>query len=293
MTTAPAASRITSALPWSAVMPRIAPGPPAARDAASTARTASAIRPMQPSTTRRPPPRRPRRPCGRPCPGWRGWRRSGRSGPPRWRPRARRSRRPRSSPAAGRRSRPWGWGSAAAPRPARRASTPPLKKYVTWAYFSVSATWNCAPPLRGDHLGEAGHHLRREGDLHRQPSSYSVSVTTRQRGRAALRREARERRVHQRVGQLARPVGAEVEVDDDVAVADGAVHALDDRGLRRTRRSRRARRLRQAASAAAAGGRYPLPVHDRLAVAARRAPSACRGPCPSSGHRWWRCAAPG
>src|SRR5450759_955006 len=30
--------------------------------------------------------------------------------------------------------------------PGHGSSRPPLKKYVTWAYFSVSATWNCVQP---------------------------------------------------------------------------------------------------------------------------------------------------
>ena len=51
VTTAPAASRITSALPWSAVIASSAPGPPAATDASSTASSAVATRSMQPSST--------------------------------------------------------------------------------------------------------------------------------------------------------------------------------------------------------------------------------------------------
>ena len=30
--------------------------------------------------------------------------------------------------------------------PSHSASTPPLKKYVTCAYFSVSAAWSCRRP---------------------------------------------------------------------------------------------------------------------------------------------------
>ena len=69
----------------------------------------------------------------------------------------RRGRRPRppTSPACGRSSaRRAGSGRGSGPRPATRSSRPPLKKYVTWAYFSVSATWSCFSPLLGEHLGE-------------------------------------------------------------------------------------------------------------------------------------------
>ena len=32
--------------------------------------------------------------------------------------------------------------------PLQAVSMPPLKKYVTWAYFSVSATWSWRTPAR-------------------------------------------------------------------------------------------------------------------------------------------------
>ena len=45
---------------------------------------------------------------------------------------------------------------------------PPLKKYVTWAYFSVSATWNWRQPASLKRLGERSGRLGRERDEDRQ-----------------------------------------------------------------------------------------------------------------------------
>ena len=39
-----------------------------------------------------------------------------------------------------------GDGTSRRSSPGQAVSTPPLKKYVTCAYFSVSATWNCVQP---------------------------------------------------------------------------------------------------------------------------------------------------
>src|SRR3954465_4442563 len=62
--------------------------------------------------------------------------------------------------------------------PGHGASTPPLKKYVTWAYFSVSATWNCDQPCSlkvwANERDDSGPKATWTG----RPSSYAVSVTT-------------------------------------------------------------------------------------------------------------------
>ena len=65
---------------------------------------------------------------------------------------------------AGRRSRPWGWAPGCAPRPANGSSRPPLRKKVTWAYFSVSAMRSCVRPCAARYSRQrVGHALRREG----------------------------------------------------------------------------------------------------------------------------------
>ena len=63
--------------------------------------------------------------------------------------------RARTSPASGRSSRrraATGRGSASSP--GHGSSTPPLKKYVTCAYFSVSAAWSCRSAGAAQDLGE-------------------------------------------------------------------------------------------------------------------------------------------
>ena len=63
--------------------------------------------------------------------------------------------------------------------PGHGLSTTPLKKYVTWAYFSVSATWNCRQPASliacASDQAVSGGNATSTG----RPSSYSVIVTTR------------------------------------------------------------------------------------------------------------------
>src|SRR6188508_2708573 len=62
--------------------------------------------------------------------------------------------------------------------PGHGVSTPPLKKYVTWAYFSVSATWNCRQPASlmawASDRAVSGGNATSTGSA----SSYSVIVTT-------------------------------------------------------------------------------------------------------------------
>ena len=105
---------------------------------------------------------------------------------------------------------------------------------MTWAYFSVSATWNWRQPRLGEDLGQAGHRQRRKCDRDRQPRlvlghRHDVQVA---RTLAAVECERVELiAVDQGVGELTRAIGAEVEVDDHVAVADRAVDAVDDRRL--------------------------------------------------------------
>ena len=112
---------------------------------------------------------------------------------------------------------------------------------MTWAYFSVSATWNWRQPRPDDDLGEARHDERRKGDRDRQAllvlgQRHDLQVA----GAPGRGRTPSKSRVDERVRQLPRAVGPEVEVDDDVAVADAAVDARDDASAARTRRSRRA-----------------------------------------------------
>ena len=163
----PSASRMSSALPWSAVIASSAPGPPGS--AASTA-VERVDDPAEAGVDGR----QRRRPW-RPNAGVADHVRVGEVGDDevvagrsdRLDERVGR-RPPRSSPAGGRRSRPSGSGRGGGPRPASGASTPPLKKYVTWAYFSVSATWNWRQPASRDGLGQRARHLGRERDLDRQ-----------------------------------------------------------------------------------------------------------------------------
>ncbi len=117
---------------------------------------------------------------------------------------------------------------------------PPLKKYVTCAYFSVSATWNWRQPGLAERLGQRPRRLGREGDEDRQSllvrghrHDEEVSGRRTSRGRSPV--EALEvRPVGERVRQLASAVGAEVQVDDRVGVLDRA-----DRRLRRPLDDRR------------------------------------------------------
>ena len=90
----------------------------------------------------------------------------------------------------GRRSRPSGSGSRRRSSPGNGASRPPLKKYVTWAYFSVSATWNWRQPASRERLRQragaprAGTRPRPAGP----PRTRSSSRRAGRRGRAAGRR---------------------------------------------------------------------------------------------------------
>src|SRR5690349_6237878 len=73
----------------------------------------------------------------------------------------------------------FGLGTRRRSSPGQAASTPPLKKYVTWAYFSVSATWNWRQPASlivcaSDRAVSGGNATATP-----RPSSYSVIVTTR------------------------------------------------------------------------------------------------------------------
>ena len=105
---------------------------------------------------------------------------------------------------------------------------------MTWAYFSVSATWNWRQPAPDAASASEGTSSGGKATSTGRPASYSVIVTT-SRSRGAGRPpgagpvEAVERRIGEGVGQLAGPVGPEVGMDDRVAVADAAVDAVDDR----------------------------------------------------------------
>src|SRR5206468_7199708 len=66
----------------------------------------------------------------------------------------------------------FGLGTSRRSSPGQGVSTPPLKKYVTCAYFSVSATWNWRQPAfdaasASDGTGSGGNATRTG-----RPSSY-------------------------------------------------------------------------------------------------------------------------
>ncbi len=92
-----------------------------------------------------------------------------------------------------------------------------------------------APTGLREGLGQRACFLRRERDVDRQARLVLGHRHHEQVGRsgsAVGRRavEAGEVAIGQGVGQLARPVGAEVGMDDRVARADGTVHAVDHGG---------------------------------------------------------------
>ena len=133
--------------------------------------------------------------------------------------------------------------------PGNGASRPPLKKYVTWAYFSVSATWNCRQPASDDRLRRAsappraGRRPRPAGRPRTRSSSRRGGPRGAGRPSGAARSKSSNAGLGQRVRQLAGAVGPEVAVDDRLAVARAAPSTPSiDRRPRRTRRSRRARR---------------------------------------------------
>ena len=97
--------------------------------------------------------------------------------------------------------------------PGKGGSTPPLKKYVTWAYFSVSATWSWRLPSREKVRRQRVDDQRPERDGDRQLLGRLV-LGERDHQEVARPRAAVERvevAARQRLGQLPRPVGTEVE----------------------------------------------------------------------------------
>ena len=71
-----------------------------------------------------------------------------------------------------------GDGTSRRSSPGQAASTPPLKKYVTWAYFSVSATWNCVQPASENAWASDRASSGPKATSTGRPDSYSVIVTT-------------------------------------------------------------------------------------------------------------------
>ena len=109
-----------------------------------------------------------------------------------------------------------------------------MKKYVTWAYFSVSATWSWRQPARETASASDGTSSGGKATSTGRPASYSVIVTTsRSRGAGRpsgpVRSKPSNAGVGQGVDQLAGAIGPEVGVDDRVAVADPPVDPVDDR----------------------------------------------------------------
>ena len=168
--------------------------------------------------------------------------------------------------------------------PVYGVSSPPLKKYVTCGYFSVSATCSCVAPRSASTCESVTFGpLGRERDRVRP-----VLVVLGHAGVALDRRRAAavdlaERRIRERERDLAHAVGAEVERDHAVARSDARLVA-DRRGRDELVRlaalvggahGARRRRARCAARGRGRAGRTP----------AGRGPSACRGPSRSSGRR--------
>ena len=117
--------------------------------------------------------------------------------------RPRRRRPPRTSPASGRSSATSrGEGTSTRVSPSHSASSPPLKKYVTCAYFSVSAacSWRMPAPLSIS-ASVSAHLLLRERDRRRD-----VLGVPRHRRQVDARLEQPPR-------ELAAAVGPEVEED--------------------------------------------------------------------------------
>src|SRR6202020_1491499 len=101
--------------------------------------------------------------------------------------------------------------------PSYGVSSPPLKKYVTCGYFSVSATcsWrSCRAAITAPIVvaGRSGANATGYG----QPSSYSVILA-----------ELVERRRRERQRDLPHPIGPEVQSQHRVAGADPCVIGAD------------------------------------------------------------------
>ena len=191
----------------------------------------------------------------------------------------------------------FGLGTSRRSSPGQGASTPPLKKYVTWAYFSVSATWNCRQPASLN--ASASERVVSGGNATAtgRPASYSVIVTTEVgRGGPAGRRGP----VEARRSPGRRP-------------ARGSAAAPGRRGSSRGRSDRPARTrpvdpvddrrrdelvgltARVGGLGGGHGGRR-LPSAPRRARSRRSrprsAPSGGRGPSRSSARRPWRSPRP-
>ncbi len=150
-----------------------------------------------------------------------------------------------------------------------------------------------APAQAGEDLGQAGHRQRRKCDRNGQTGlvighRHDVQISGPLAAVECLAVELVA--VDQGVGQLARAIGAEVEVDHHVAVADRSVDAVDHGRLDE---------LVVLAAGVAVGdgcrGTRRAEGHGRARsrrTRAGHAPSADRGPCRSSARRWWRCVHP-
>ena len=103
------------------------------------------------------------------------------------------------------------------------ASRPPFRKYVTCAYFSVSATWSWRQPASATAPARQGTTSGGNATVDRQVGLVLGHRHHEQVGAAPADRPAQPGRsasnvpVRQRVDELARPVGAEVRVDDRLA----------------------------------------------------------------------------
>ena len=154
--------------------------------------------------------------------------------------------------------------------PGHSPRRPPLKKYVTCAYFSVSATWSWRAPCGGEHLGErvVRPPARRTRPGSRGPRGSASSSSGRSRARAAAARAAAPRS-GRKLKKIAvspgssrgRPSKWTGSTNSSVTPASYCLH-VREHGL----------------SAVS-----PVPRDDRLEGASASAPSAGRGPSRSSG----------
>ena len=156
--------------------------------------------------------------------------------------------------------------------PGYGVSTPPLKKYVTWAYFSVSATWNWRQPASENAWASDRACSGGKATCDRQPGLVLGHRHDEQvrRGRPARRatsgRSRRSPASARAWVSCARAVGPEVAVDDRVArrgrrpSTPSMTVGVDElvvlaAGVGRLDGRRRA------------GGPLPFPVDDRVVAA--------------------------
>jgi hypothetical protein len=198
--------------------------------------------------------------------------------------RRRRSRPPRSSRAGGRRSRPSGSGRARVLARERRLAAAVEEVRDVGVLLGLGDV-ELAPAGVAKRLASERHASGGKATSTGSPASYSVIVTTsRSRGRGRRRAravEAVERRSARAWVSWRAPVGAEVGVDDRLAVASRPSTPSMTVGATNSSFSPRA----YAARSPRALARAPPPRGRWRRSRARSAPSAGRDPSRSSGRR--------